>query len=195
MCSSPCVCYLYQSISAVNILEVFSSMNNVSIFIAVTLLVIIIIVCMYYAVSIALSRSISVFTTILFILCGLGILQSVYAELFSETTDQPDVFKTVAHLDLGGRDDLELVSKDYENDVAYYRYVQPDRDVVVGDTVYLFDGVEATLASVDAVGFTFTCEYVISEGMSGTAILNSSGTQIGCVSRRLDNGSYYAIWN
>lgn len=170
-------------------------MNNVTIFIAVTLLVIIIIVFMYYAVSIALSRSLSVFTTVLFILCGIGILQGVYTELFNEPTDQSDVFKTVAHLDLSGRDDLELVSKDYENDVAYYRYVQPDRDVVVGDTVYLFDGVEATLASVDAVGFTFTCESILNEGMSGTAILNSNGVQIGCVSRRLDNGSYYAIWN
>lgn len=170
-------------------------MNNVSIFIAVTLLVVIGMVCVYYAVSIALSRSVSIITTALFIMCGVGILQGVYTELFNKPADQPDVFKTVAHLDLSGRDDLELVSKDYENDVAYYRYVQPDRDVVVGDTVYLFDGVEATLASVDAVGFTFTCEYVLNEGMSGTAILNSNGAQIGCVSRRLDNGSYYAIWN
>lgn len=170
-------------------------MKNVVVFIGIALILILVIVLMYYAVSISLSQSISVFTTILFILCGVGILQGVYAELFNKLADRPDVFKTVAHLDLSGRDDLELVSKDYENDVAYYRYVQPDRDVVVGDTVYLFDGVEATLASVDAVGFTFTCEYVLNEGMSGTAILNSSGTQIGCVSRRLDNGSYYAIWN
>lgn len=171
-------------------------MKNVVVFIGIALILILVIVLMYYAVSISLSRSISVFTTtILFILCEVGILQSVYAELFNKPADQPDVFKTVAHLDLSGRDDLELVSKDHENDVAYYRYVQPDRDVVVGDTVYLFDGVEATLASVDAVGFTFTCEYVLNEGMSGTAILNSSGIQIGCVSRRLDNGSYYAIWN
>ena len=96
-------------------------MNNVSIFIAVTLLVVIGMVCVYYAVSIALSRSVSIITTALFIMCGVGILQGVYAELFNKPADQPDVFKTVAHLDLSGRDDLELVSKDYENDVEIGR--------------------------------------------------------------------------
>ena len=62
-------------------------------------------VCTYYAVSIALSRSVSIITTALFIMCGVGILQGVYAELFNKPADQPDVFKTVAHLDLSGRDD------------------------------------------------------------------------------------------
>lgn len=170
-------------------------MHAVAIFVLIALFLIFATVILYCILSIFLSQAEAIISTVLFIVCVAYILQGLYNGLFNKTTDQSDIFKTVAHLDLSDRDDLELVSKDYENDVAYYRYTQPDRDVEAGDTVYLFDGVEATLASVDAVGFTFTCEYIHNEDMSGTAVLNSNGTQIGCISRRLDNGFYYAIWN
>ena len=105
------------------------------------------------------------------------------------------ILKTVAHVDLSARDDLELVAMDTESDVAYYKYVTPERDVSVGETVYLFEGVEATLTSIDAVGFTFTCDSLIDAGMSGTAVLNSNGEQIGYISRRLSTGNYFAIWS
>lgn len=112
----------------------------------------------------------------------------------AEVSESVPTLKTVAHLDLSDRDDLELISKDFDNDVAYYRYIQPDRNVSIGDTVYTFDGVGATLTSVDAVGFTFETES-LTAGASGTAILNEAGNQIGYVSRRLENGKYYAIWS
>lgn len=110
-------------------------------------------------------------------------------------TEQVDLLKTVAHLDLSNRDDLELVAMDATNDVAYYRYIQPDRDVNVGDTVHLYNGIEATLVSVDAIGFTFECDEVLEAGMSGTAVLNENGTQIGYISKRLETGVYYGIWS
>lgn len=105
------------------------------------------------------------------------------------------LMKTVAHVDLSTRDDLELVGIDTKNDVAYYTYVKPERYVNVGDTVYLFDGVGATLTSVDAVGFTFVCDNQLAAGLSGTAVLNKDGNQIGYISKRLSTGDYYAIWN
>lgn len=112
-----------------------------------------------------------------------------------EVVDMSDCLKTVAHIDLSNRDDLELIAVDYENDVAYYSYVKPERHVNVGDTVYLFDGIEASLVSVDAVGFTFTCDVDLAAGLSGTAVLNINGEQIGYISRRLSTGDYYAVWS
>lgn len=121
------------------------------------------------------------------------------AELFNvgeqPVYDTSNVLKTVAHIDLSDRDDLELISADHINDVAYYVYVKPNRNVKINDTVYLLDNVEASLTSVDAVGFTFRCDIILEAGMSGTAIRNASGEQIGYVSKRLRSGEYYGIWS
>lgn len=163
--------------------------------IIILILLVVFIYLTYLAMALLTSSEIAApIAALLTVLAGVVLARCIDA-MNASPAEESDVFKTVAHLDLSYRDDLELISKDLANDVAYYRYVQPEYSVEVGDTVYLFDGVEASLTSVDAVGFTFTCDCILSEGMSGTAVLNVEGTQIGCISRRLDTGAYYAIWN
>lgn len=102
--------------------------------------------------------------------------------------------KTVAHIDLSNRKDLKLIAADYDNDVAYYEYVNPGYDVEINDTVYLVGGSTATVVSSDAVGFTVSSNSIY-EGMSGTAVTTANGTQIGYISKRMSDGNYRCIWS
>lgn len=133
-----------------------------------------------------------------YIACAIGIIICTYGlcDLQSDAAnfENADVIRTVAHVDLSNRIDLELVAMDYENDVAIYKYVKPDYDIEVGDTVYLVGGATAIVVSSDAVGFTISSDS-ITAGMSGTAVTVDSGVQIGCVSSRLADGNYRCIWS
>ena len=120
----------------------------------------------------------------------------VVAVAFDDTQipTEGNYFKTVAHVDLSNRQDLKLISVDNVNDVAMYEYVNPSYAIQQGDTVSLVGGATATVVSFDAVGFTVSCEF-INPGMSGTAVVTEDGTQIGYISKRLDDGNYRCIWS
>ena len=108
-------------------------------------------------------------------------------------TDITPVFKTVAHVNLDYRNDLELISVDLKNDIAYYRYTIPDYDIKQGDIVTLVGGSAASIVSIDTVGFTIECDNVVA-GMSGTAVMSSSGKQIGLISERLPDNTVRCVW-
>lgn len=104
------------------------------------------------------------------------------------------VIKTVAHIDLSNRTDLELIGTDTANDVAIYKYTKPEYNVAIGDTVYLVGGAAATVVSFDAVGFSISGDS-ITAGMSGTAVCTEDGTQIGIISSRMNDGNYRCVWS
>ena len=108
--------------------------------------------------------------------------------------DEVDVIKTVAHIDLTNRTDLQLIGNDIENDVAIYKYVKPEYDIEIGDTVYLVGGATATVVSFDAAGFTIDSNS-ITAGMSGTAVCTDNKVQIGIISSRMNDGYYRCVWS
>ena len=108
--------------------------------------------------------------------------------------DEVDVIKTVAHIDLTNRTDLQLIGTDTENDVAIYKYVKPEYNIEIGDTVYLVGGATATVVSCDAVGFTIDSNS-ITAGMSGTAVCTDNKVQIGIISSRMNDGYYRCVWS
>lgn len=117
--------------------------------------------------------------------------KSVYVRLDSTS----DILKTVAHVDLSYREDLKQVYVDVENDVAYYIYLNKTRNLSLGDTVYLMDGSECTVTYIDAFGFAFKSDSTLTQGLSGTAIRNANGVQLGYISKRLNTDEIYCIWS
>jgi hypothetical protein len=106
----------------------------------------------------------------------------------------PDVIKTVAHITLDS-EKYELIYEDDDNDIAYYRVLDRDNLVSVGDTVYTINGDETTVTATDVYGFYVEYNEVFYPGMSGSVIINSTGNSVGYVSR-LDNSEFvYCIWN
>lgn len=120
---------------------------------------------------------------------------SLQREFKEEYTENPDLLKTVAHIDLSNRDDLELVAANYDKDVAYYKFVKPTRNIKIGETVKLLGGTEATLVYTDAVGFAISADTAIVAGMSGSAVQNMDGEQIGYISHLLADGTVYCVWS
>ena len=108
-------------------------------------------------------------------------------------TEPLDVFKTVAHVPVDN-EELELIYKNAEDDVAYYRYIGPRDIVSIGDTVLLYDGTEGIVTSTSINGFTVKLDCQIFQGLSGMAILQEEH-QIGYVSTLLDTGEVYCIWS
>lgn len=108
--------------------------------------------------------------------------------------ENSSVLKTVAHIDLSNRKDLELITKDYANDIAFYKYINPNYNIAVGDKIRFVDNTEATLVSVDAIGFTVRPESIVPAGMSGTAVL-SNDIQIGIISMRMEDGTIRCVWS
>lgn len=106
-----------------------------------------------------------------------------------------DLFKTVAHVDLSHRTDLELVYTDIENDIAYYRYIGSKPRVYLNDLVYLNDGSECTITYIDAFGFAFTGDTKAYQGLSGTAVRDADGNQLGYISRVMNENEIYCIWS
>lgn len=106
-----------------------------------------------------------------------------------------DLFKTVAHIDLSSRSDLKLVYTDTENDIAYYCWINNKNNIEVGTTVYLYDNTECYVTYTDAYGFGFKGDVKVLEGLSGTAVRNAEGNQLGYVSRLLNTGEIYCIWS
>lgn len=106
-----------------------------------------------------------------------------------------DLYKTVAHIDLSYRDDLQLVYVDNENDLAYYMYLTDKRNLSIGDKVYLNTGIECTVSYIDAYGFAFTSDAYAYQGLSGTAVRDVKGNQLGYISRTLNEDEIYCIWS
>lgn len=112
----------------------------------------------------------------------------------STAVEQQNLLKTVAHLDLSNRDDLELVAMDITQDVAYYKYIKPEKNIDIGSEVNVITGATGVVTSTDAVGFTFSTEDAITAGDSGLAVM-SNDVQVGYLSQRLPSGDYRVIWN
>ena len=108
-------------------------------------------------------------------------------------TEPQDIFKTVAHVPVDNAE-LELIYKNAEDDVAYYRYIGPRELVGIGDTVNLYDGTKGTVTSTSINGFTVELDCQVVQGLSGMAILQYEH-QVGYVSALLDNGEVYCIWS
>lgn len=119
-------------------------------------------------------------------------VQNVQAQEVLEPTQ--DLYKTVAHVDLSDVPYLELVYVDSDNDVAYYRYIGERSLINIGDEVLTVYNDVCTVTSTDCQGFTIDCPTGIDAGMSGTAIRDSDGVQIGYVSKRLSDGTVRCIY-
>lgn len=118
----------------------------------------------------------------------------VIAESNIQLEPTSDLYKTVAHVDLSSIEDLELVYVDNENDVAYYRYIGERNVVNIGDEVLTVYNETCTVTSMDCQGFTIDCPTGIDAGMSGTAIRDADGVQIGFISKRLSDGTVRCIY-
>lgn len=106
-----------------------------------------------------------------------------------------DIVKTVDHSHIDS-EDFELIYRDPENDVAYYRYVGVRDLITVGTVLYLYDGREVTVSATGRHGFTVSSNTVtFTVGMSGDPVLNADGEQIGYISALLQNGHVYCIWS
>lgn len=127
------------------------------------------------------------------LLLGIILGRSMRSEVYLHVVD--DVYKVVDHVNID-KSDLEMIYRDPENDVAYYRYVG-ERDLTeVGQTVYLHGGEECSVTSTGAHGFTISSTSVnFVVGMSGDPILDKDGNQIGYISALLKNGDVYCIWS
>ena len=119
-------------------------------------------------------------------------VQTVQAQEALEPTH--DLYKTVAHVDLSDVPYLELVYVDSDNDVAYYRYIGERSLINIGDEVLTVYNDTCTVTSTDCQGFTIDCPTGIDAGMSGTAIRDLDGTQIGFISKRLSDGTVRCIY-
>ena len=106
-----------------------------------------------------------------------------------------DIVKTVAHVDVNNSN-LELIYKDADNDIAYYRYtgnvgkLVEEKDIL---TTCYGDNVEVIYT--DIYGFKVKSDVsVIHPGMSGTALENVNGDTVGYVSTILEDNVVYCIW-
>lgn len=106
-----------------------------------------------------------------------------------------NLYKTCAHVDMSMYENLELAYVDQENDIAYYRYLNDWRFLEQGDTVTTIEGVVCTVVSTDCYGFVMETPTQINQGMSGTAVLDESGNQVGYISKRLKTGNIRCIWS
>lgn len=107
---------------------------------------------------------------------------------------EDNVFKTVAHIDLSNKEDVQLVYGDVDKDIAYYMYVGDRPWIHLEDTVYFYDGSSSKIAAMDIYGFMVEDASSVTFGYSGTAVTDDKGNQIGYVSERLPNGLIYCIW-
>lgn len=107
---------------------------------------------------------------------------------------EDNIFKTVAHIDLSSKSDVQLIYSDAEKDVAYYMYTGEREWISAGDIVYFCDGSESVIVSTDVYGFIVEDVPSVTFGFSGSAVINSRGEQLGYVSERLENGYIYCIW-
>lgn len=106
-----------------------------------------------------------------------------------------DIIKTVSHINLEEDNNLELIYKDTDNDIAYYRF-RGERDLVnIGDVLTTCYGDKVTITYCDVYGFRVNNSKYFSPGMSGTGLLNSKGQIVGYVSEMLKNDEVYCIWN
>ncbi len=105
-----------------------------------------------------------------------------------------DIIKTVAHVTIDN-EDYEQIYSNAEDDVAYYRYIGKRDLLSIGDTVYLYDGSEGTVTSTSINGFTLDMSCPVIKGLSGMAILDSEGKQIGYISQLLQNDQVFCIWS
>ena len=106
-----------------------------------------------------------------------------------------NLYKTCAHVDMSMYKNLELAYVDQENDIAYYRYLNDWRFLEQGDTVTTIEGDVCTVVSTDYYGFVIETPTQINQGMSGTALLDENGNQIGYISKRLKTGNIRCIWS
>lgn len=106
-----------------------------------------------------------------------------------------NLYKTCAHVDMSMYKNLELAYVDQENDIAYYRYLDDWNFLEQGDTVTTIEGEVCTVVSTDCYGFVIKTPTQINQGMSGTALLDESGNQIGYISKRLKTGNIRCIWS
>ena len=106
-----------------------------------------------------------------------------------------NLYKTCAHVDMSMYENLELAYVDQENDIAYYRYLNDWRFLEQGDTVTIIEGDVCTVVSTDCYGFVIETPTQINQGMSGTALLDENGNQIGYISKRLKTGNIRCIWS
>ena len=93
-------------------------------------------------------------------------------------------------------DDMELVYVDYENDIAYYKYVGDKVTPEVGDTLRLYDGTAVTVTSLSDMYFTIKSDdpSVFYTGLSNTPVQWENGTVVGYISTLMDNGQVKCIW-
>lgn len=105
-----------------------------------------------------------------------------------------DVIKTVAHIDLSEHTNLELMYKDVDTDVAYYRVLKPEALVREGDFVFNRDGVRAKVIGLDVTGFYLDNSDEFYPGLSGTAIFNTDDKCVGYVSQIINKDRVYCIW-
>lgn len=123
-----------------------------------------------------------------------GIVSACSNEPEIDLEPSSDLIKTVAHVDLSDVDDLELVYKNAETDVAYYMYIGEHNRIDIGDTLYTTAGDTVTVTYTDVYGFhTDGANYIV-PGMSGTGMLDSDGNIVGLISSTLDNNEVYCIW-
>lgn len=106
-----------------------------------------------------------------------------------------NLYKTCAHVDMSMYKNLELAYVDQENDIAYYRYLDDWHFLEQGDTVTTIEGDTCVVVSTDCYGFVIETPTQINQGMSGTALLDENGNQIGYISKRLKTGNIRCIWS
>lgn len=106
-----------------------------------------------------------------------------------------DIVKTVAHIDVNNSD-LELLYKDADNDIAYYRYTgNVSKLVEENDMLTTCYGDNVKVIYTDIYGFKVKSDVsVIQPGMSGTALENVNGDTVGYVSTILEDNVVYCIW-
>lgn len=121
-------------------------------------------------------------------------MQSEY--IGSTSASDTPLLKTVAHIDLSDLTDLKLVCKDTEHDIAYYEILDESHYLEQGTKVYVNNGSEGIVTYTDVYGFAFECEdSSVVAGLSGTAVRLEDKTQVGYISKRLNTGEIYCIWN
>lgn len=106
-----------------------------------------------------------------------------------------NLYKTCAHVDMSMYKNLELAYVDQDNDIAYYRYLDDWHFLEQGDTVTTIEGDTCVVVSTDCYGFVIETPTQINQGMSGTALLDENGNQIGYISKRLKTGNIRCIWS
>lgn len=106
-----------------------------------------------------------------------------------------DIVKTVAHIDVNNSN-LELLYKDVDNDIAYYRYTgNVSKLVEENDILTTCYGDKVEVIYTDIYGFKVKSDVsVIQPGMSGTALENVNGDTVGYVSTILEDNIVYCIW-